>query len=339
MKGQLARMSKKAKIIELLETAGKLYFYLVWDERHKNILTRGIDLLFYKDVSFPEKVLLVYAKLTGKHSERIMRVKVKYADAYNYSKGAILRSLFDSFGFSEFVTLPVSENNPDPYEATRCFFSSCNEIFHSDIYRLDRLLDDDDVIIDGGGNIGLFSLYALNLSNNVCCLVFEPEEQNFQALKKNIQHYKNVRLFNEGLSDTVEERELLVSTNILMHKLNSESIDFDLESNYYGVQKVRLNTIDNVVLETNTKIDLIKLDIEGNELPALRGAVNTIERCSPLLLIAIDHSEKQALKIARFFREHFETYSSIRLNNQNVLFYDPKKHPDRIRRLQDEKGN
>jgi len=330
-------MTKKAKIIELLEAAGKLYFYLYeYDNKQKNILTRGIDLLFCKDMSFLEKVLLVYARLTKRTSKRIAQIRIKYSNVYNYHERAILKTIFDSFGFGKFITLPFSEGDPNYNEAIECFFRNCREIFYKNHCRLDKLLDDNDVIIDGGASIGLFSLYAKNVKENVSCLVFEPEERSFKALKENLQDYKNVKFFNEALSDTVKEGELLISSNILMHRLNSELIDSDLKANYYDAQKVRLNTIDNVFFETNTKIDLIKLDIEGAELLALRGGVKTIQECDPLLLVAVDHAKKQRDKVIKFVRDHFEHYCFTEftfLSYRNVLFYDPRKHLDRVRRL------
>jgi len=331
-------MTEKPKTIELLGAAGKIYFYLYeYEERHKDIISRGVDLLFYEDMSFLEKVLLVYPRLTKRHSKKINRVKMRYSNAYNYKRDILLKTIFDSFGFSEFITLPFSKDNPNPYEVIRCFFSSCNEIFYSNIYKLDKLLNDNDVIIDGGGNIGLFSLYAKNLKENISCLMFEPEMHNFKALKKNLQNYENIKLFNEGLSDKVSEGELLLSDNVMDHKLNSKLIDFDLQTRYYDSQKIKLNTIDNVVFSTNTKIDLIKLDIEGSELLALEGGVKTIEKYNPLLLVAVDHSNVQKPKIIKFFKEHFKSYSYIELNDQNLLFYKSQKHLSRINRLEEEK--
>jgi hypothetical protein len=36
------------------------------------------------------------------------------------------------------------------------------------------------------------------------------------------------------------------------------------------------------------KVDFIKVDVEGHELAVLRGAVATLERCMPTLLVEID---------------------------------------------------
>lgn len=131
---------------------------------------------------------------------------------------------------------------------------------------------------------------------------------------------------------------LLLSDNVLKHRLNSESIDFfDMGGDYYDIQKIKLNTIDNVVFSINTKIDLIKLDIEGSELLALKGSIKTIERYSPLLLVVVDHAKEEREEVIRFIRDHFKRYSFTEFtfsSYKNVLFYDSKKHMHRIKRLQ-----
>jgi FkbM family methyltransferase len=165
--------------------------------------------------------------------------------------------------------LTFSKDNPNPDEVIKWFFYSCNELFYSNIYKLDKLLGDNDVIIDGGGNIGLFSLYAKNLRENIPCLIFEPEIHNFKALEKNLKNYENIKLFNKGLADAVKEGDLLLSDNVIGHRLNSKLIDFDLQTKYYDSQKIKLN-VDNVAFSTKIKkIDLVKLGIEGSELLAL----------------------------------------------------------------------
>lgn len=157
-----------SKTIGLLRTAGKIYFYLYeYEERDQNMLIkylkRDIDLLFRKDISFLDKVRIVYAELTRKHSKKGNQIEMKYLNTFYYSRRVLLKTIFNSFGFSEFITLSFSEGDSNYNEAMECFFRNCREIFYKNHCRLDKLLGDNDVIIDGGGNMGLFSLYAKNL--------------------------------------------------------------------------------------------------------------------------------------------------------------------------------
>lgn len=52
-----------------------------------------------------------------------------------------------------------------------------------------------------------------------------------------------------------------------------------------------LTTIDRIVDELHLqRVDLIKMDIEGSEKPALQGAARTIRRFNPRLTIATEHN-------------------------------------------------
>jgi UDP-3-O-acyl-N-acetylglucosamine deacetylase len=54
--------------------------------------------------------------------------------------------------------------------------------------------------------------------------------------------------------------------------------------------QVPLTTIDKLVAELNLpRVDFIKMDIEGAEVPAMRGAHDTIKRFKPRMAIATEH--------------------------------------------------
>ncbi len=61
----------------------------------------------------------------------------------------------------------------------------------------------------------------------------------------------------------------------------------------HGEQKIKATTIDYFVSKNNLSVGLIKMDVEGFELNALKGAVNTIKKFKPILLISIYHNQKQ----------------------------------------------
>lgn len=297
---------------------------------------RSIELLNCKNLSLFEKLQIIFAKINiGNHS-KMVKIRAKYSKLSRDNKIMVLKTIFDYFNLDSFIALPfVKKNKIDSGEIIRCFFKSCDEIFYSNIYKLDQLLDDGDVIIDAGGNIGLFSLYAKNLRKDVSCIILEPEVRNFQALQKNLENYEHIFLFNKGLSNIVSQGELLISKNSLVHRVNSEEVDFDLEIDYNGVQKIELNTIDNIIFSKRLckGVDLIKLDIEGSELMALKGAIKTIKNYNPLLLVAVEHSKRQERKIISFFKSNFINYSFLKLSSGNLLFYNPEKHSSRINKL------
>jgi hypothetical protein len=85
-------------------------------------------------------------------------------------------------------------------------------------------------------------------------------------------------------------------------------------------------TIDEVVVHENIpRIDFIKMDIEGSELSALRGAESTIRRCRPKLAISLYHRPEDFFSIPswidsldlgyRVFLEHYSIHQE-----ETVLF-------------------
>ena len=67
----------------------------------------------------------------------------------------------------------------------------------------------------------------------------------------------------------------------------------------------------------NEKIDLIKIDIEGEELNALKGAIKIIKKHRPFLIIACYHGANQFFQIPnflmhklRFYKYELQTYRS-----------------------------
>ena len=65
--------------------------------------------------------------------------------------------------------------------------------------------------------------------------------------------------------------------------------------------KVESITIDDFVAKNSiNKIDFIKMDIEGSELPSLKGAINVLKKYKPKLAISIYHSLDDFVDIPLF---------------------------------------
>ncbi len=71
-----------------------------------------------------------------------------------------------------------------------------------------------------------------------------------------------------------------------------------------GPEKCRSESIDHVVSEHQyAKVDFIKMDIEGAELPALEGARETLLKFHPKLALSVYHRDDDLVRIPAFFRE------------------------------------
>lgn len=67
--------------------------------------------------------------------------------------------------------------------------------------------------------------------------------------------------------------------------------------------KVQMTTLDSFVEKNNIKVGLIKTDLEGFEQPFLRGALNTIKKQKPILIISIYHSYSDFFDIKPMIEE------------------------------------
>ena len=83
---------------------------------------------------------------------------------------------------------------------------------------------------------------------------------------------------------------------------------------------MELTTIDDFVREKNIpKVDFIKMDIEGAELDALKGAINTIKTFKPKLAICIYHKPEHFYEIPTFIKSIVPEYKIWLLNNESPI--------------------
>jgi FkbM family methyltransferase len=143
-------------------------------------------------------------------------------------------------------------------------------------------INDDDLIIDIGGNIGWYSL-VLSYMSKPLVLAFEPDAFNFSLLKNNVALNKkdNIRVFNLGVSDTPGKMTLH-----LYKKYNQGRHSFIRQRNSVGTAEVETVQLDGFLKEQGLeerKIKLIKIDIEGYELAAMSGAKHSLSQTEYLL--------------------------------------------------------
>lgn len=140
-------------------------------------------------------------------------------------------------------------------------------------------------IIDAGAFTGDTSL-PLSKVTNKNIYAFEPFEDSFKLLKKNIEsnNIENIIPVNKSLGNINGERTLFLSGK------NIQGITSDAEIREYDTEiKVQETTIDQFVEENNLNVGYITVDVEGAEMDLLKGAVNTIKTQKPILFISIYH--------------------------------------------------
>ena len=134
------------------------------------------------------------------------------------------------------------------------------QIFLRDELKVDLKMEPK-IIIDGGANIGLATLYFKNRYPAAKIFSIEPDQSNFAMLVKNTGQYKNISCYNNGIWNRNTRLK------IINEGAGNESfVVAEISADYNGD-----NTIDAITLGAIVKdnlincIDLLKLDIEGSE--------------------------------------------------------------------------
>lgn len=142
----------------------------------------------------------------------------------------------------------------------------------------------------------------------------EADTVNFAELEKFIatKNYKNVVPVNCGVWNEKTTLQFLSSdeSNKTNESMNSDIFEKSAASVLSdGDIVINTDTIDNIT--GGEKINFIKMDIEGSELPALQGAAETIKKFKPTLAICAYHKAEDLITLPQF----------IKSLNPNYKFY------------------
>lgn len=153
---------------------------------------------------------------------------------------------------------------------------------------VDRL-PDDAVIIDGGANIGFFTVPVANRvrRRSIRIISFEPQRQLFQALGGSLvlNGLDHVYLHNCGLSDQPGIAQLPAIDYSQAQDFGMIQLSADCDVDESGWMNDRVVDVTSVDAMHLPRLDFLKLDVEGYEIPALTGALNTIRTHRPWMWI------------------------------------------------------
>jgi FkbM family methyltransferase len=150
-----------------------------------------------------------------------------------------------------------------------------------------RGVQPNDVVLDCGGNVGVFTRKALRHGASKVVAI-EPAPWAVECLRRNFAdeiRAGRVVVFPKGVWDHDDVLELNIppgmastAATVALHEREGKNV------------RAPLTTIDRMAAELGLeRVDFIKMDIEGAEPNALRGAVATVERFHPRLAISLEH--------------------------------------------------
>jgi hypothetical protein len=133
---------------------------------------------------------------------------------------------------------------------------------------------------------------------------------------------------NNDLSDNIKIEELLLwDENKLVDFYEAGTVGSSavwIPDSDKCVQKEAVR-IDDWVLNNNIKkLDFIKMDIEGAEIEALDGCVETIENLKPNFAIASYHivnGEATYIKVEEFFKKRNYPYKTVRFRGNEIITF------------------
>ena len=140
-----------------------------------------------------------------------------------------------------------------------------------------RLIKNYDMAIDGGAHAGTWTVIMAKHFHAVHS--FEPHPQSFEYLKENCKDtsFDNVFLHNSALMDRGCKIDVYAPGRTT---LTATQVRYNLQNGEH-----KAVSIDSFGFET---CGLLKLDVEGAEYHAIRGAVETIKRCKPFILVELN---------------------------------------------------
>lgn len=124
----------------------------------------------------------------------------------------------------------------------------------------------------------------------------EPDKTNYNKLVSNIEknNWKRIKPYQIGISDEAGT-VMFYATGDMLAAIDKA-----------GDEQINIDTIDHLL--NGAQVSIIKMDIEGFEMPGLRGAEKTIREYRPMLMISAYHKKDDIYNIFQFIRSIVKGY-------------------------------
>ena len=247
--------------------------------------------------------------ITAPKYDQICSIDAFLISAMKSETAASIVGILASHGVSEEKIVTVKRFNA---ALGRCGYEGITQYLDEEI--IVPRLEDGEVFIDAGCLDFTASSQLLNLASNVKRIyAFEPDYENMPFVLSGIDYNRAqsiTKVYDCALWSSNEELGFWVSD------FNKGASKLDAASSNVKVQGRKL---DDLVLEDD-KVSFIKMDIEGAELDALKGAAEIIKRDKPKLAISIYHKASDYIDLAEFICSLAPSYKLF------MRHYSPSKH-------------
>jgi FkbM family methyltransferase len=171
---------------------------------------------------------------------------------------------------------------------------------------LKQVIRSGDLIIDVGANRGNFTMVAASLTGPAGHVVaFEPQPSMVAKIRRGLDNnrVRHVTVYQMGLSDAEGQLTLNVPA------VNSGEASFG-PLGYKDQRSIAVSVgRGDDVLKSHAAPRLIKIDVEGFEIPVLRGFRETIQRAKPIIVTEVVASHLERCGYSR--KELFESLKQL----------------------------
>ncbi len=181
-----------------------------------------------------------------------------------------------------------------------------------------------DCFIDIGANIGLMSIFASKLvGKSGKVIAFEAHPVTFEWLRFNIELNEASNIEANAFALGKRNGNALIYDN---WDINRGGASLVVKSENSEAHPVEIKVLDEL-LDENTVPKLIKIDVEGFELPVLQGAEQTIRKHQPILVV--EYSPNRANHHQEF--ELFDFLEDLDIYNFYKLAGSKEKQSDLVK--------
>jgi FkbM family methyltransferase len=166
-------------------------------------------------------------------------------------------------------------------------------------------------IIDAGANIGMAAIYFANKYKNAKIIAIEPESENYELLKKNIENYTNITTIKAALWGTPGEISLFdtgLGNDAFMAETNKAVLKTPVKK---IKQTIKTVTVDEIINEFHIDaIDILKIDIEGSEKEVFESCKSWINKTKCIITELHERMKKGCNKAFYKNVKYFEKIGS-----------------------------
>ena len=195
-----------------------------------------------------------------------------YENLGDYRSKKLLYAIMNNWYQYDFITLG------------ECMENAYQDYFDLDLVHCNEL----EVFVDLGAYTGDSILSFLDNYNEQYQKIYayEMTESSFSELKENVKKYPNIHCYKKAISDC----DKMVALEKSSEGDNANKISDE------GMLEIEATSLDKDIKD---KISMIKMDIEGSEMLALKGAVKHIQNDKPKLLISVYHNHEDIWKVSK----------------------------------------